>query len=550
MHETLFRVYLTGGVRFEVDSSVVGHRDFSWPRSQLALAYLVCERGRPIAGSELAEAIWSDALPADWESAVTTIVDKLRGALRRKTPGAALRVTGGGTSELRLPASVWVDVEAATAAIHDAEGALKAGRPRDAFGPSAIAHHIARRPFLPGESSRWVSSWRQRLRGILLRALECRAEIFLWNREYQLAVEASSEIVSIEGLRETGYQLLIKAHAASGNAAEAKRVYDRCGALLARELGIQPSPQTIRVYESALGVTITPRPEPSQHADPRAGSVEGFQALLQRSLGNAYTIERELSGGMSRVFVAEERALGRRVVIKVLPPEMAELVSAERFTEEVRITAKLQQANIVPVLTAAIAAGFPYYTMPFVAGQSLRALLTGMPIPIARVTSLLRDVARALAFAHSERVVHRDIKPENILLSGETAVVTDFGISKALDDSTHTRFAAKALTRTGTSLGTPHYMAPEQISADPNVDHRADIYSFGVVAYELLAGSPPFSSRGPQAVLVAHLTETPLDVRVVRPETPTELADIVMRCLEKDPVSRPSSMHEVLTTLG
>ena len=305
--------------------------------------------------------------------------------------------------------------------------------------------------------------------------------------------------MSIEALRETGYQLLIKAHAAAGNTAEAKRAYDRCAALLSSELGIQPSQQTTRVYESALGVTITPRRELSpKHEDLRTGAVEGFQAQLQRSLGNAYAIERELSGGMSRVFVAEERALGRRVVIKVLPPEMAELVSAERFTEEVRIAASLQQANIVPVLTAAIAGGLPYYTMPFVAGESLRMLLAGMPIPVARVTSLLRDVARALGFAHSERVVHRDIKPENILLSGETAVVTDFGIAKALDDSTltHTRLAAKALTRTGTSLGTPHYMAPEQISGDPNMDHRADIYSFGVVAYQLLAGSPPFSSRG------------------------------------------------------
>ena len=179
MHGTLFRVYLTGGVRFEIDTSLVDHRDFTWPRSQLVLAYLVCERGRPIGSSELAEAIWSDALPTDWESTLTVLVDKLRGTLRRKTPGATLRVTGGGTYALWLPASVWVDVEAATAAIHDAEAALKGGRPRDAFGPSAIAHHIARRPFLPGESSRWVSSWRQKLRGILLRALECRAEIFL-----------------------------------------------------------------------------------------------------------------------------------------------------------------------------------------------------------------------------------------------------------------------------------------------------------------------------------------------------------------------------------
>ena len=159
-----------------------------------------------------------------------------------------------------------------------------------------------------------------------------------------------------------------------------------------------------------------------------------FGAHLQSALGTAYTIERELGGGgMSRVFVAHEPALGRTVVLKVLPRELAEGLSADRFTREVRLVARLQHPNIVPLLTAGTAGGLPYYTMPFVRGESLRhRLAQGGALPVAEVVSLLRDVARALAYAHGEGVVHRDIKPDNVLLSGPVALVADFGIGKAL----------------------------------------------------------------------------------------------------------------------
>src|SRR6185295_18883568 len=156
---------------------------------------------------------------------------------------------------------------------------------------------------------------------------------------------------------------------------------------------------------------------------------------LQATLTSAYSIERELGGGgMSRVFVAEERALGRRVVVKVLSPEIAATLSNDRFTREIRFAASLQQANIVPLLSAGVTDGIPYYTMPFVEGQSLRHKLAstgGDSLPVLFVVNVLRDVARALAYAHDRGVIHRDIKPENVLLSGEAAVVTDFGIAKA-----------------------------------------------------------------------------------------------------------------------
>src|SRR6476660_2730122 len=158
---------------------------------------------------------------------------------------------------------------------------------------------------------------------------------------------------------------------------------------------------------------------------------------LQSTLGNAYTLERELGGGgMSRVFLAEETALGRKVVIKVLPSELSAGVNADRFNREVHLAASLQQAQIVPVLTAGQVEGVPFYTMPFVEGESLRARLArDGALPIPQVINILRDVMRALAYAHDRGVVHRDIKPDNVLLSGGTAVVTDFGIAKAISEA-------------------------------------------------------------------------------------------------------------------
>jgi len=465
-----------------------------------------------------------------------------------------LQLVGTGPYELKAPSNAWVDTEAAADAIHDAEGELRASRPRGAFGPSAIAHHIARRPFLPGEHGRWAEAQRERLRGILIRALECRGEVFIWNRELPLAVEAAKEAIALEPFRETAHQLLIRAHAALGNAAEAKRAYERCRASLAEQLRIDPSAQTQMIYQSAIAST-TPAIAQSPPASSRGtalGSGANFASELQRLLGDAFIIEQEIGGGgMSRAFLAEERALERHVVIKVLPPDKAETLSAERFTREVRLAAKLQQANIVPLLSAAVVGGLPYYTMPYVSGESLRALLSARePLPIRRVTSIMRDVARALAFAHANGVVHRDIKPENILLSAETAVVTDFGIAKALSDAETTRDATTMrLTNVGTSIGTPLYMSPEQVAGDPAIDHRADIYSFGIVAYELLTGRAPFADRPTQAALAAQLVEAPRPVEELRSDTPCALAELVMHCVQKNPDTRPQNMQVVLSRL-
>jgi serine/threonine-protein kinase len=278
-----------------------------------------------------------------------------------------------------------------------------------------------------------------------------------------------------------------------------------------------------------------------------------LRGQLQATFGTAYALERELGGGgMSRVFVAREEALGREVVIKVIKGDLAEGLSAERFAREVKLAARLQQANIVPVLTAGTAGDVPYYTMPFVKGESLRIRLSnGTPLTIAESTGILRDVARALAYAHAEGVVHRDIKPENVLLSGGAAVVTDFGIAKAMSVSrTHDDSASGTLTQAGTSLGTPAYMAPEQALGDPDTDHRADLYAWGVIAYELLAGAHPFAGRSTtHALIAAHVSEVPKTLHEVEAQVPPALSALVMRALEKDPARRPQSASAVLTAL-
>jgi serine/threonine-protein kinase len=287
------------------------------------------------------------------------------------------------------------------------------------------------------------------------------------------------------------------------------------------------------------------RPDSSEHCLPSSD----LRDQLQATLSGSYTLERELGGGgMSRVFVAEELRLKRKVVVKVLSPELAQGISVERFEREIQTVAALQHANIVPVLTAGDSNGLPFYTMPFVDGESLRARLGSGPFPVAEVIGILRDVSKALAYAHQRGVVHRDIKPDNVLISGGVAVVTDFGIAKAIS-AARTSSGGATLTQIGTSIGTPAYMAPEQAAGDPDIDHRADIYSLGAMAYELLTGHPPFANKLPHQLFLAHASQTPAPIEPQRPDCPKPLAALVMRCLEKDADRRPQNAREVQQAL-
>ncbi|HEY0241752.1 MAG TPA: serine/threonine-protein kinase, partial [Gemmatimonadaceae bacterium] len=271
---------------------------------------------------------------------------------------------------------------------------------------------------------------------------------------------------------------------------------------------------------------------------------------LTREISGSYAIERELGGGgMSRVFLATETQLDRKVVIKVLPENVAAGISAERFRREIQLAAKLQHSHIVPVLTAGEVLGRPYFTMPFIDGESLRQRLDRVgELPLAEALRLLREVASALAYAHKHGIVHRDIKPDNVMIGDEFALVTDFGVAKALNASA-VDSAAPVVTTGSIIIGTPAYMSPEQATADPSVDHRADIYSFGILAYEVLTGNTPFQGRSTQALLAAHAIEAPEPILNRRPNLAPWLATIVMQCLEKRPADRPQSGAELFHLL-
>ena len=277
-----------------------------------------------------------------------------------------------------------------------------------------------------------------------------------------------------------------------------------------------------------------------------------LERRVQEHLGATHSLQFELGGGgMSRVFVAQDKALNRRVVVKVLNPNLAATFSVARFQREIMVVAKLNHPNIVPVLSAGELDGLPFFIMPYIEGESLRGRIVRGPLSLRETVGILKDVMRALAYAHSLGIVHRDMKPDNILLTGSAAVVTDFGVAKAVSAARNkgTLSDGQTITGVGISLGTPQYMAPEQAAADPNADHRVDIYAMGIVGYEMLVGSPPFHGRTPQALLAAQLTELPPPLASRRYDVPVPLADMVMQCLEKDPADRPRNAADLVRLL-
>ena len=248
----MLRIYLSGRMTLERDGVLLGPEDFPGGQGRMAFAYLVINRQGPVSRSALADALWPGDPPASWDTALSAIVSKLRSLLSRVGVDGSVLTGVSGTYEARLPPGTWIDQEAAVDAIHAAEAALQADDPAAAYGPSAVARLIAQRPFLPGVDGAWIEERRARLASVLVRALECRARVYLWNDEHPLAVEAAREVVTIRPFRESGYRLLMRAHAAAGNAAEALRVYERCRTVIADELGVGPSAETRAVHEAIL----------------------------------------------------------------------------------------------------------------------------------------------------------------------------------------------------------------------------------------------------------------------------------------------------------
>jgi serine/threonine-protein kinase len=273
----------------------------------------------------------------------------------------------------------------------------------------------------------------------------------------------------------------------------------------------------------------------------------GFSEHLQEALGANYQLDRELAGGgMSRIVIAVDRVLGRKVVVKVLPPELAAGVNRERFRREIQVAAQLQHPHVVPLLSAGEQGDLLWYTMPYIEGESLRAALERKrSFSVREVTRILHDIIDALAFAHSHGVIHRDIKPANILTQGSHALVADFGVAKALSAA----MPLSGVTSAGIAIGTPAYMAPEQLAGDPTADHRMDIYAVGLLAYELVTGVSPFTGPSPRETLAAQLTRDPKPLHEISAGIPRSLSALIMRCLAKDPAQRPQTADEILHEL-
>jgi eukaryotic-like serine/threonine-protein kinase len=277
---------------------------------------------------------------------------------------------------------------------------------------------------------------------------------------------------------------------------------------------------------------------------------------LQAVVGDVYRVENELpGGGMSRLFIATEASLGRKVVIKLLPPELASEVSAQRFQRETSLTADLQHPHILPILSAGSREGILYYVTPYVAGESLRQRLQrDGKLPEQSALRILNEIADALAYAHKRGVVHRDIKPENILLSGDHALLADFGVARALEEAGGGR-----LTATSTYVGTPGYMAPEQMAGERNADATSDVYALALVAYEMFTGLAPFAGKSGQNLIAAHFTETPPLLTQVSPRVSAAIAKALAKSPEdrfptaaefRDAISAPGNSEQRTTRIG
>ncbi|MFN2315978.1 MAG: protein kinase, partial [Gemmatimonadales bacterium] len=256
---------------------------------------------------------------------------------------------------------------------------------------------------------------------------------------------------------------------------------------------------------------------------------------LTAALSRSYRLERELgAGGMATVYLAEDLKHTRQVAVKVLKPELGAVLGAERFINEIRTTANLQHPNLLPLFDSGEADGFLFYVMPYVEGETLRARMDAeRQLPVEETVRLMALLAGALDFAHARGVVHRDLKPENILLQAGQPIIADFGIALAVAQA-----GGERVTQTGLSLGTPHYMSPEQAAGTPTVDARSDQYALGATAYEMLTGEPPHTGATTPAIIARLMTERPRSIRAVRPAVPPGVETAIFRALEKSPADR------------
>jgi serine/threonine protein kinase len=267
---------------------------------------------------------------------------------------------------------------------------------------------------------------------------------------------------------------------------------------------------------------------------------------VRQAFSGSYAVEREVGqGGMATVYLARDLKHSRQVALKVLRPELASAMGGDRFPREIQIIAQLAHPHILPLHDSGEMGGFLFYVMPFIEGESLRQKLAREGrLPVREAIGILREVADALAYAHGRGIIHRDIKPDNVMLSGRHAVVTDFGVAKAVSAA-----SGDTLTTVGLALGTPAYMSPEQAMGESDLDHRSDIYALGAMAYEMVTGETPFVRTTAQAILSAHVLDVPPDLASKRGDVPPALSQFVQRCLAKQKTDRWQSAEELLPIL-
>ena len=388
---------------------------------------------------------------------------------------------------------------------------------------------------------RWLDEERSRLRASAARAARVVAENQEAERNLTGAVRWARRAAELTGNDERAVRRLMEVLARAGDRASALKVYDEFAERLASELEAEPSAETRGLADQLRSARSPAQPTISKQSEL---SIRG--ATPDGQLGNGYRIEREIGrGGAAVVFLAGDLKHGRTVALKVLRPEVAAMLGTQRFFAEISITARLNHPNIVALLDSGEIDGAPFYTMPYVGGETLRARLRREgALRIADALRIARDVADALSHAHEHGVIHRDVKPENILLDNDRTLVTDFGIARAITEATSER-----LTQPGLAMGTAAYMSPEQADGEREVDARTDVYSLGCVLYEMLTGDPPFTGSSKQAILARKLAEPVPPMRNVRESISPALEQTVLKALARTPGDRFGTVKEFSDSL-
>jgi len=538
---TLGTVSLLGADGSELQSVLVQ------PKRIALLAYLaVASRKGFVRRDPLLGLFWPEHEEARARASLRQALYELRQEL-----GQDALVTRG-HDEVGLSAEVfWCDVAAFEAALGD-------GDPKRAV-------ELHKGPFLAGFSLRgsvefdqWMEGERDRLARAYAGALEQLAGAAGERRDDLQAAEWWRELVEHDPYATRSVLRLMEALERAGDRAGALEQADRHAARLVAELDAQPSPDVM-----AFAERLRRRPV-------------GFEACepldrLRRALSGRYTVEREIGrGGMAVVYLAHDLKHDRKVAVKVLRPELAAALGAERFLREIRITANLTHPHILPLLDSGSVdappsdrptvrpsdqpnarppvrpSAFLFYVMPYIEGETLRDRLNREgQLPLDETLQITREVAAALSYAHSRDVVHRDIKPENVLLLAGEAVVADFGIARAITEA-----GGEGLTETGISIGTPAYMSPEQASGEHHLDGRSDVYSLGCVLYEMLAGEPPYTGPTAQAILAKKLNEPTPRISVVRETVPELVEAALTKALAKAPVDRFGTVEQFAEALS